>query len=76
MGGAGLVSSVACAGVGLVAYPGQGIVKSLHALAHTGTGRRVEEARREEGRWRAERLGEAGRRVVLDRYHDLQRLKE
>lgn len=35
--------------LGLVAYPGQGIYKSIYASTHSGTSKKIAIARREEG---------------------------
>jgi hypothetical protein len=56
--------------LGLVAYPGQGITKSLWALTHGETGRRVVEARRGEGRWRVGVVDERTRQAVLREYYN------
>lgn len=37
------------AALGLVAYPGQGIYKSIYASTHGGTSKKIAIARREEG---------------------------
>lgn len=63
------------AGVGLVAYPGQGIAKSLHSLMHSSTTKKIVEARRMEGKQSAEQLSELERLRVVDLYHDLQSRK-
>ena len=47
--------------LGLIAYPGQGITKSLWTLTHSETGKKVMVARWIEGSWRATR---AGRTVI------------
>ena len=68
-----LMSNTVSAGLGLVAYPGQGIAKSLHAWTHGSTAKKVAEVRREEGAWMAEQLSEVQRLAIVDVYHDLQR---
>lgn len=72
-GTASLLTSVGTAGVGLVAYPGQGICKTLHSLVHSSTAKSVAAARREEGKASAGRLSPLQRMAVVDAYHDLQR---
>ena len=72
-GAGSLLSKTASAGLGLVAYPGQGITKSLHTLMHGGTARTIAARRRTEGEWLAMSVSPADRRAVVDRYHELQR---
>jgi hypothetical protein len=71
-GTASLVTKTVSGGIGLVAYPGQGIAKSLHTLFHSDTSKDVLEARRAEGKWMAERLSSRERLVVANRYFDMQ----
>lgn len=68
-GGASLVSKTVAGSVGLVAYPGLGITKSLWAVTHGETGQGVARARRVEGEWRAGRAGRGIRRVVGEVYY-------
>lgn len=68
-GSASLLSKTLAGSLGLVAYPGLGITKSLWAVTHGETGVRVAKARRGEGEWRAGRAGQKMRRGVLDAYH-------
>ena len=75
-GSGSLVSQSVAGGVGLVAYPGHGLVKSLHAWTHTSTGKGIAGVRREEGREAARGLGERERRRVVDLYHELQMRRE
>ena len=65
-----LVSKTLTGSLGLVAYPGQGITKSLWALTHGETGKRVVEARRVEGKWRAGSADERTRHAVLREYYN------
>jgi len=67
-GSGSLLSKTLAGSLGLVAYPGLGITKSLWAVTHGETGVRVAGARRGEGEWRARRAGERVRRGVLDAY--------
>ena len=67
-GSGSLVTKSVGGSLGLVAYPGQGIAKSLWNLGHGEMGRRVVVARREEGMWRAGNVGERAREVVLREY--------
>jgi hypothetical protein len=70
-GSGSLLSKTVSGSLGLLAYPGQGISKSLWSLTHGETGKRVVEARREEGKWRAGTVQESVRQVVLRGYYDL-----
>jgi hypothetical protein len=54
-GTASLLCRTAGGGRGLVAYAGQEIWRNLWGLGHGGTGRRVGDVRRAEGRWMIER---------------------
>jgi hypothetical protein len=52
--GKGTMDAIAktnAATVGLVAYPSQGISKSIRATVHEKTGRNIAKGRHEEGRW-------------------------
>ena len=69
-GGGSLVSKTVSGSLGLVAYPGQGITKSLWALTHGETGKRVVEARWGEGRWRAGFADQMERDAVLREYYN------
>lgn len=77
-GGSGrLVCESVGAGVGLVAYPGQGISKSLWRAVHaSGPEARVAKARRAEGAWRVggdsfgDGVGREARLGVLKAYRD------
>jgi hypothetical protein len=69
-GSGSLLSKTVSGSLGLIAYPGQGMVKSLWTLTHGETGKRVVEARREEGRWRAAGEGDRVRQAVLRGYYD------
>jgi hypothetical protein len=69
-GTGGLLSKTASGSLGLVAYPGQGIAKSLWALTHGEAGKRVIEARRLEGLWRAGNVDDNVRHTVLRGYYD------
>jgi UDP:flavonoid glycosyltransferase YjiC (YdhE family) len=50
-GMAGFVSKTSAAAVGIVAYPGDGIVKSLKYLAKSGTRKRIRAAKLVESEW-------------------------
>lgn len=69
-GGGSLVSKTVSGSLGLVAYPGQGITKSLWALTHGETGKKVVEAKRVEGQWRAGSADERTRHAVLREYYN------
>lgn len=43
--------------IGLVAYPSQGVWRSLHTLLHQTARTRVEEAKKAEGKWLAAEIG-------------------
>lgn len=66
-----LLTKTVSGGLGLVAYPGQGVTKTLWTLTHGATGRRVAESRRAEGVWRAEGLDESIVRLVVEGYQDV-----
>jgi hypothetical protein len=68
-GGASLVSKTVAGSVGLVAYPGLGITKSLWAVTHGETGVVVARAKRVEGEWRAGRVSGRAKRAVLEAYY-------
>jgi hypothetical protein len=68
-GSASLVSKTVAGSVGLVAYPGLGITKSLWAVTHGETGVTVANAKRAEGEWRARRVDGRAKRVVLEAYY-------
>lgn len=72
-GAGSLVSGTLSAGVGLVAYPGQGIAKSIHSLMHGRTTQQIAEARHEAGIWAARQLTEAERLAVVNGFMDEQR---
>ncbi|KAJ7740943.1 sterol glucosyltransferase [Mycena maculata] len=50
-GSMGLVTKTSSAMLGLFAYPGQGIYKSIRATAHDKTRKSIMQARHEEGEW-------------------------
>ncbi|OTA99660.1 glycosyltransferase family 1 protein [Hypoxylon sp. CI-4A] len=52
-GSANMVSKVSSGMLGLVAYSGQGLCKSITAAVHTTTNRAINQARREEGQYLA-----------------------
>lgn len=52
-GSGSLLTKTVSGGLGLIAYPGQGITKSIWTLAHGETAKKVMAARRTEGIWRA-----------------------
>lgn len=60
-GSGSLVTKTMGGGLGLIAYPGQGIAKSLWTLAHGETGKKIMAAKQTGGIWRA---GRAGRTVI------------
>lgn len=64
-----LVSGTLSAGVGVVAYPGQRIAKSLHAAMHGSTAKRVADARHAAGKWSAERLTKEDELAVVNAYY-------
>lgn len=70
-GSGSLVTKTVSGSLGLFAYPGQGITKSLWALGHGETGRRIVEARREEGKWRAGGVDQKVRQAVLREYYNV-----
>lgn len=65
-----LLSKTVSGSLGLVAYPGQGIAKSLWTLTHGETGKNVMEARRLEGLWRAGNVDDSVRHYVLRGYYN------
>jgi len=69
-GSGSLLSKTVSGSLGLVAYPGQGITKSLWTLTHGETGKKVVEARRVEGKWRAGAADERTRHAVLREYYN------
>lgn len=68
-GSASLVSKTVAGSVGLLAYPGLGITKSLWAVTHGETGVLVAKAKREEGEWRAGRMSGRVQHTVLESYY-------
>ncbi|KAH7041926.1 hypothetical protein B0J12DRAFT_720801 [Macrophomina phaseolina] len=58
--------------LGLVAYPGQGIAKSLHRAAHGKTAKAVVKAMVAEGEWVGRKRGEEARRRVMAAYGALR----
>lgn len=71
-----LLSNTASASVGLVAYPGEGITKSLHSLVHDRTAKRIVKAKIAEGMWSAAQLRGNERMAVVDAYSGLQRSRK
>ncbi|GAB7359677.1 hypothetical protein MBLNU230_g6855t1 [Neophaeotheca triangularis] len=65
-----LLTKTVSGGLGLVAYPGQGLTKTLWTLTHGETGKKVAEARWAEGVWKAESVGQGGVMAVLRSYHN------
>jgi hypothetical protein len=59
----GLMTKTSAATVGIVAYPGDGIVKSMKYLAKSGTRKRIRAAKLEETDWMG-RKSEADLNVV------------
>lgn len=72
-GAGSLVSATLGAGVGVVAYPGQGIAKSLHSAMHGRTVRHIADARHVAGRWDAGLLDEMECLKVVNAYRDVQK---
>lgn len=70
-GSGSLLSHTVSAGLGVVAYPGQGICKSLWKVGHGETKRRVGEARRAEGSWVVQMAGVGRRREVVRGYYEM-----
>lgn len=68
-GSASLFSKTIAGSVGLLAYPGLGIAKSLWAVTHGETGVVVAVARRVEGDWRAGRMSARVKHAVLEAYY-------
>ncbi|KAK4894044.1 hypothetical protein LTR27_007628 [Elasticomyces elasticus] len=71
-GTASLLSKTASGSLGLIAYPGQGISKSLHSLFHGNTREHIMHARRNEGEWMVGEVPIEERLAIVDRYHDMQ----
>jgi hypothetical protein len=69
-GSGSLLSKTVGGSFGLLAYPGQGITKSLWTWTHGETGKRVVEARRVEGQWRAGSADDRTRQAVLREYYN------
>lgn len=72
-GSASLVTKAASGGLGLLAYPGQGVSKSLYDVFHSSTRHQVLEARLTEADWMIRRLPLKSQLDIVDRYFDLQR---
>lgn len=70
-GSGSFVAKTVSAGLGVVAYPGQGICKSLWAVRHGETKRKVGEARWVEGAWGVGRVGGDVRGVVGRAYYEM-----
>ena len=71
-GTASLLSKTISGGLGLIAYPGQGLCKSAYTLFHSATSKKVVEARRVEGQWMLKHLPYEERQVAVDRYYTMQ----
>lgn len=72
-GSSSLVTKTVGGSLGLVAYPGQGIAKSLFSLAHAGTGKKIAAARRVDGAIHAEIANASTRAMIVDHYHGMVR---
>lgn len=66
MGLVSLTAKTSAAAVGLVAYPCQGVYRSLYSATHKTTGGLVEEAKWEEARWMVEK--DDGRAEVVQAF--------
>ncbi|CAG8237173.1 unnamed protein product [Penicillium salamii] len=71
----GMTTKVSSAALGLVAYPAHGMMKSLYTVTHSGTRKRITEARKREGKYLEEHTekGRVGRQLVLRRFEAQQR---
>lgn len=70
-GSGSLLTKTVTGSLGLIAYPGQGITKSIWTLAHGETGKKIMAARRIEGIWRARHAGGTVIEVVEKEYYNL-----
>ncbi|KAJ7267491.1 putative UDP-glucose,sterol transferase [Mycena rebaudengoi] len=65
----GFATKTASATLGLVAYPAQGISKSIRAAAYTQTKKLIVESRRTEGIWLLRAETDEGRRRIVEAWH-------
>jgi hypothetical protein len=73
------VTKVGSGMVGLIAYPGSGIAKSIRAAVRSETGKMIARARMLEGQWLRER-GRLPQRVtgdgLVERFYELKNGRE
>lgn len=62
--------------VGIVAYSGLGISRSLHSALHGATGKSVEDAQKDEGQWLETNASVSTRQAILDAYYTLMVKRE
>ncbi|GIZ46193.1 hypothetical protein CKM354_000932900 [Cercospora kikuchii] len=67
-GSGSLASKTLGGSLGLGAYPGQGIAKTIWASAHAGAGARVRDSRRAEGKYAAQQASEEVKEQVREVY--------
>ncbi|CAG7925672.1 unnamed protein product [Penicillium olsonii] len=67
-------TKVSSAALGLVAYPAHGMMKSMYTATHSGTRKRILEARKREGKYLEEHTekGRVGRQVALRKFEAQQ----
>ncbi|KAJ7103729.1 sterol glucosyltransferase [Mycena epipterygia] len=70
-GAIGFSSKTSAAVMGLVAYPGQGIYKSIRAAAHDKTKKKIARSRHEEGEWLLKTDQDLRRAGVIAAYDEL-----
>ncbi|KAI7205553.1 hypothetical protein D0869_01373 [Hortaea werneckii] len=70
-GTASLLTKTASGCLGLVAYPGQGLSKSLYTHFHSDTSKAIVEAKRTEGKWLMENMTLEERSAIINRYYDM-----
>lgn len=72
-GSVSLLTKTGSAAVGLLAYPGQGIARSIYTAAHSKTRKQVVKAALAEGEWVVKGCYEDEHIRVRDAYNALQR---
>ncbi|GAB1739774.1 hypothetical protein NU219Hw_g4711t1 [Hortaea werneckii] len=70
-GTASLLTKTASGCLGLVAYPGQGLSKSLYTLFHSNTSKAVVEAKKTEGNWLLSNMTFEERSAIINHYYEM-----
>ena len=64
MGLVSLTAKTSAAAIGLIAYPCQGLYRSLYTITHKATGDLVNEAKQEEAHWIQAQAGDSAPDIV------------